>query len=127
VFLIALSETNDAQRNAVQAIVKAHATEWWHEVPDVWVAQGHTHHYWRDLIAPVLLLSPAIVAVFQLPAHASERMWAFNTMPRERSQWLFEKYTGVDPPLPPPRPSPDPETIKKVLLDKIAGIPPVQE
>jgi hypothetical protein len=105
VFLITLSEANDPQRNAVQAIVKAHSPQWWHELPDLWVAQGQTATYWRDLIMPVLLLSEAIVAVFQLPTVATDRMWAFNRLGAERLKWLFESYTGVDPPASPPKPA----------------------
>jgi hypothetical protein len=112
-FLLALSEANDPQRDAVQAIVKAHAVAWWHYFPDIWLVEGHDHIYWRDLIKPVLLLSPAHVISFQLPATKDERMWAMTGIAGDRTKWLFESYTGVPPP----------EGVKVPALPKAPGIP----
>lgn len=100
--LIALSEANDPQRDAVQAIVKVHATAWWHELPDIWVADGQTAAYWRDLIKPVLLLSPAAVIVFQLPPK-DQRSVAWTKLTREQATWIFESYAEM--PQPPEAPT----------------------
>ena len=97
-FLIATSEANDPQHNAVQAIVKAHARGWWHRVPDVWVVNGHDAAYWRDLIRPVLLLSKAKVVVFQLPPQGGPRNWAIAGLPTGAANWLFTSYTHIEIP-----------------------------
>jgi hypothetical protein len=103
--LIALSAANNAQRNAVQAIVKAHSESWWHERPDLWIVEGHDPVYWRDLIKPVLGLSPATVSVLTLPSPGL-RGWAMSNLPRAQSKWLFETYAGKPQP-PPPAPAPE--------------------
>jgi hypothetical protein len=98
-YLIALSEGNDPQRDAVQAIVKAHAAVWWHELPDLWVVDGQNPQYWRDLIRPVLLLSSAAVIVFTLPDAQNGRAVAWTKLSRDQATWLFETYSGIPQPV----------------------------
>lgn len=111
--LIALSDANDVQREAVQTIVKTHAKSWWHERPDLWIAEGHSPPYWRDLIMPVLALSPATVTVFQLPEPGG-RAWATHGL--RNLTWLHESYSGKPTPskakaLSAPRPAPPDDDI----------------
>lgn len=113
-YLIALSEANDPQRDAVQAIVKVHAAAWWHELPDIWIADGQSTMYWRDLIRPVLLLSPAAVIVFQLPSK-DHRAVGWTKLSREQSKWLFETYAEQPQPVEVPTlPAPASPGIPKV-------------
>ncbi len=95
-FAIALGSARDPHREAVQTIVKAHASEWWHRFPDLWIVQGQTASYWRDLIGPTLLNSRASVLVLRLPDQA-DRRWAAQ-MPYEGMSWLYEAYAGIPDP-----------------------------
>jgi hypothetical protein len=103
-YLIALSQANDSQRDAIQAIVKAHADAWWHELPDIWVAGGQDAAYWTSLIKPVLLLSSAAVIVFKLPPK-TERAVSWTRLSHEQTTWLWETYAEMpQPPLVPKLP-----------------------
>jgi len=94
-FLIALGYASDAERAAVQAIVKAHANGWWHNLPDVWIAGGHEHAYWADLIKPVLGASNAQVVVLELPRDQAYRMFALRgPHPASSARWLWNSYHG---------------------------------
>src|SRR4051812_33387056 len=100
-FTLALGNATDAQREAVQAIVKAHANGWWHNLPDVWIVGGQTHKYWADLISTVLAGSPAQLLVLKLPRSEAERMFAHRgPLPKVSSDWLWKQYYGQDPPAP---------------------------
>lgn len=91
--VIVLSTGTVAHQNAVHAIVKAHASQWWHQLPEVWIAEGRSATYWRDLIKPVLGLSPAQVLVLRLPDDANRRAWA-ATFAGPKTWWLHEAYRG---------------------------------
>jgi hypothetical protein len=91
--LIIISNANSLQRNAVQAIVKAHTMHWWHEAPDVWIVEGHEPSYWRDLIQPVLALSSAHTLVFRLPDE--QRQWATTAVGWDKTKWLHDWYSGT--------------------------------
>jgi hypothetical protein len=98
-FVIALGNASDAQREAVQAIVKAHADDWWHNLPDVWIVGGQSHTYWGDLIKPVLALSQARVLVLELPRDKNQRMFATRgKLPGDALDWLWKTYFGRDRP-----------------------------
>jgi len=98
-FVVALGNASDAQRQAVQAIVKTHADGWWHNLPDVWIAGGHTHTYWADLIHPVLALSSARLTVLELPRSLDHRMFATRgSFPATSGDWLWKTYYGRDKP-----------------------------
>lgn len=98
-FVIALGQVTDDHRNAVHEIVKTHAVNWWHHLPDVWIAIGHTHKYWGDLIKPVLALSDARVLVIKLPEDQSARMFAYRgRFPEAAQDWLWESYYGRERP-----------------------------
>ncbi|MET0603224.1 MAG: hypothetical protein ABW167_14660 [Baekduia sp.] len=100
--LVILDGANNLQRDAVQTIVKAHTEVWWHEMPDVWIVDGQTAAYWRDIIMPVLGLSSAGVVVFRLP-DSGLRSWAASSLGRPKSKWLHEIYSGwPQPPATPP-------------------------
>lgn len=102
-FLIYLHDGTDAHREAVQQIVKAHAARWAHHLPDIWIASGHDHVYWGDLINPVLALSNAGLIIFELPKEKADRMFALRGHNSERmSDWLWETYYGE------PRPGKNP-------------------
>lgn len=93
-FMLALSEASDAHREAVHAIVRAHSGRWWHAFPDLWIAQGHNHVYWADLVKPVLALSPAALVVLELPRNASARHFSIRggSAPELKARWLFSEY-----------------------------------
>lgn len=98
-YVVALGNATDAQRQAVQAIVKAHANGWWHNLPDVWIVGGQTHSYWADLIKPVLATSAARVMVLELPRSLDHRMFATRgPLPPSSSTWLWKSYYGRDKP-----------------------------
>lgn len=93
-----LHDATDAHREAVQQIVKAHASCWWHHFPDLWIAGGHSHLYWADLIEPVLALSRAGLIVLELPRDSSQRMFATRgANPAGMAEWLWEIYYGRPP------------------------------
>src|SRR4051794_38072363 len=100
-FMILLDQGTDAHRNAIQAIVKAHTDEWWHQFADAWVVLGHDMVYWRDLITPVLGLSNASVLVFALPPRRG-RGWAGARVAESNVAWLRRPYSL--PPEPDPKP-----------------------
>lgn len=90
--VIALNQATDAHREAVQAIVKVHATGgWWHNFADLWIVGGRDVIYWRDLIKPTLALSPAQVLVMRLPDD-NARGWATAGVPEPKFRWLRAVY-----------------------------------
>jgi hypothetical protein len=108
-FLLYLHDATDEHREAVQEIVKAHANGWSHHLPDIWIAGGHSHKYWANLIAPVLALSDAGLLVLKLPKEKSERMFASRgNNPDRMLDWLWATYHGK-------------ERSKKPLRRKIGG------
>jgi hypothetical protein len=95
-FIISIGYATDAQRNAVQAKVKANAQGWWHHLPDLWIVGGHDHTYWAELIKPDVTGTTARLLVLELPASGeNNRMFAvrgqFNKNARK---WLWETYYG---------------------------------
>lgn len=96
-FLIALNKATDENREAVQAIVKVHATGWWHNFTDVWIVGGHNAPYWRDLIAPTLMNSTAEVLVLALPSGGGS--WATSKVKTANTKWLRETYLPQEKPL----------------------------
>lgn len=98
-FLLYLHDANDAHREAVQAIVKKHANGWAHHLPDLWIAGGHDHTYWADLVKPVLSLSDAGLLVLELPREKSKRMFAVRGKnPSRMLDWLWSTYYGRERP-----------------------------
>lgn len=95
-FIVVLDQATDDHREAVQAIVKAHANGWWHNFTDVWIVGGHEVTYWRDLIKPTLALSPARVLVMGLP-DMGQRAWATAGLPQPMFKWLREAYSNKPP------------------------------
>lgn len=94
-FLLYLHDAEDRHREAVQQIVKAHAQGWAHHLPDIWIAGGHNHAYWGDLVAPVLALSNAGLVVLELPQQKSQRMFALRGQnPKAFGDWLWATYFG---------------------------------
>jgi hypothetical protein len=94
-FLLYLHDASDEHREAVQQIVKTHADGWAHHLPDLWLAEGHDHKYWGDLIAPVLALSEAGLLVFELPRERDHRMFATRGKnPNHMLDWLWSTYYG---------------------------------
>jgi hypothetical protein len=92
-YTLALGGASDSQREAVQALVKAHANGWWHNLPDVWIVGGHNHKYWADLIHPVLASSTARLLVLELPRDPSTRTFAYRgPFPRTTRDWLWKTY-----------------------------------
>lgn len=99
-FLLYIHDATDDHREAVQAIVKEHANGWAHHLPDVWIAGGHDHTYWANLIKPVLALSDAGLLVVELPRDKGQRMFAARGKnPEKMLNWLWSTYHGK------PRPS----------------------
>ncbi|HEU4462581.1 MAG TPA: hypothetical protein VFR75_08310 [Solirubrobacterales bacterium] len=110
-FLLYLHDASDEHREAVQEIVKTHATRWSHHLPDVWIAGGHDHKYWANLISPVLALSDAGLLVLKLPNEKGKRMFATRgNNPDRMLDWLWSTYHGKERP-------------KKALGVKVGGLP----
>jgi hypothetical protein len=98
-YLLHLANGTDAHREAVQAIVKEHASSWWHHYPDIWIVNGHDHKYWGDLVKPVLALSNAGFLTLELPRDKSQRHWATRgQVPPGANKWLWESYFGQPQP-----------------------------
>jgi hypothetical protein len=94
-YVISLGTGTDDHRNAVQAIIKRHAVNWWHYLPDLWIVIGHDHTYWADLVKPVLALSGARLLVLELPRDKDARMFAYRgEFPAKSGEWLWNTYHG---------------------------------
>jgi hypothetical protein len=94
-YLIALEDAQTEHRNAVQAIVKAHSSMWWHQLSDLWVVEGHSAAYWRDLIAPVTAGSRVSVIVFRLPDSPNREWASWAVKGTERTRWLKDHYSSA--------------------------------
>jgi hypothetical protein len=94
-FLIALSKGTNFQRNLIHENVKANAKGWWHYLPDVWIAGGHDHEYWGQLLRPILAGSRSTVLVVGLPQEQSMRSFAIRGESTEKTkQWLWKTFLG---------------------------------
>ncbi|MGB2710664.1 MAG: hypothetical protein WBC33_04045 [Conexibacter sp.] len=94
-FVVAIDQATDAQRQAVQRIVTTHAEQWWHRMSDLWIAEGFDVFYWRDLIRAVLP-PPASVLVLELPQPAL-RSWACAGMQEDGLDWMYEIFGAALP------------------------------
>jgi hypothetical protein len=94
-YIVAIGYATDAQRNAVQAALKANANGWWHHLPDTWIVGGRDHKYWADLVQPIVVGTKARVLVLELPRSESDRMFAARgDLNRNGQKWLWETYYG---------------------------------
>lgn len=89
-FVIILDQANDAEREAMQGIVKKHAEGWWHRFEDVWFVGGKTAAEWRDLAKPAIKAGPSAILVMRLPD--KPRAWSYyGPQAKERLKWLKEQ------------------------------------
>jgi hypothetical protein len=93
--LIILSDPAPTLREAVQELVVQHASEWWHQLPDVWIVQGDDPKAWRDRLAPLKTAAGDGSSLLVLSLPDSYRAWAFRG-PNNKlvTEWLYENYTG---------------------------------
>ena len=79
------------RREVCHELIKEHAEEWWHQMPDVWIAGGLSAATWRDHLTPDIRGTGASVMVFRLPPDRTG--WAyFGIKADERLAWLHERY-----------------------------------
>jgi len=91
--IIVLERPTAETREAVQTLIKKHASGWWHRFPDLWLASGHPPQFWRDEIRPLVAGTGRGVFVFLLPAAEADRAWAyFGPKAEERGKWLHDYY-----------------------------------
>lgn len=94
-YIVSIGYATDAQRNTVQAAIKANANGWWHHLPDTWIVGGHDHTFWADLVEPLLAGTRARLLVLELPRDANARMFAVRGgLNSNARKWLWETYYG---------------------------------
>ena len=97
-FIVAFDQLSDDRREVAHALIKAKANGWWHNLPNVWIAGGHDAAFWRDELKPVIEGTGASMLVLHLPPDLRNRSWAFfGTKSEEKTRWLRQTYSGIDP------------------------------
>lgn len=94
-YLIVATSIDQTQRTQIQALVKRLSTDWWHQVPDVWVAKGGavSAYAWMETLRPIIPHVPSGVYVFKLPPEG-QRQWAAAAK-RSTWEWLESSYAHV--------------------------------
>lgn len=95
--MIILGAPTSALREGVQELVTQHTTDWWHQLPDVWIVAGGSPAEWRDRIRPLKIAAGehGTVLVLRLPEPGAGRSWASSGSDNDSvTEWLYENYTG---------------------------------
>lgn len=106
-YLIILNGIDETQRTLIHASIKDGASEWWHQLPDVWIAKGagtqglrSEVQWWRDRLKVFVPHAPSSLLVFLLPPEG-KRAWSAKGM-KSTWAWLETNYaTPGGNPLPP--------------------------
>lgn len=92
--LIVIDKLSDERREVVHELVKAKASDWWHNMPNVWIAGGKTSSFWREELYPVISGTGGTILVTRLPAFDAGRTWSLQgPNASEKARWLHETYT----------------------------------
>lgn len=94
-FIIVLDQGSPEERAAIHALVKEHASGWWHHFGDVWLAGGKKKaSEWRDLLKEATTGSGSALMVMKLPK-SGRRSWAyFGPKAKERCDWVHRNYNN---------------------------------
>jgi hypothetical protein len=98
--LIVADEIDNTQRTLLHELIKEHSDDWWHDLPNVWVAKGGgSAHEWFERIQPLVPLSPSTVMVLALQTTPGNR-WAAKGALSSIGRWWRDasKPEGPDDP-----------------------------
>lgn len=90
--MIIVDGIDETQRTLMHAQIKKHATGgWWHEMPDVWIAESdHSVEVWRQRLGVFVPHAPSLLLVFKLPSEGN-RKWSGSGV-RSKWLWILENY-----------------------------------
>jgi hypothetical protein len=85
---IVVENINDTQRQQIQAAIENRAVSWWHNFPDLWIAESELMPGgWIELLGIIFPYLPAKILVLRL-SDATPRWGA--KMRSEDAEWLKE-------------------------------------
>jgi hypothetical protein len=94
--LIALDRTSPEVREGVHAVVKEHASGWWHHFADLWIVLSDlSAQEWRGAIGAALDNQPVRALVIFLPQEEDARNWSAKGLPDGAAAWLQRNYTNT--------------------------------
>lgn len=105
--VIIVDNVESGVRELIHVAVKTHATDWWHEFPDVWIVKSdRTVNWWQERLDILFGISGSLL-VLGLPQTPSDRSIGFLLRTSTKSSnWLEGIYQErpVDDPwgAPPP-------------------------
>ena len=94
--VIIVEGIDNTQRSLIQGWIKTACEDWWHQLPNVWLAVGQTPGFWRDGVQPFLL--PGNSAMVLAVKNTKGNRWAIVGV-KDDDDW-FENHlppVGVHP------------------------------